>query len=310
MKLRKKLIMSCAALAACATTLVSSTFAWYTSNTDVSADGISGTTADVGSDLLLISDNGAVGTWSNKVTVADATAVATTMKPVQYAAGADNAVCTLTTWNSGSHEASDTQADATDYIRFDVCLKATDAVDVYLESFTLTQTKAPAESAILANAGGLEASSTVTTYTVDARRVLQMEIHQQVITDDVEGAESAALYELEDMVTAYADSIEGKSNINAHTYYNAVTGASIATDTPHSASLGLVTTGGTNFKVCTTPVGNDAAKQSYVRLTFTIFMNGWDLECFDACQDQGFTVALKFTCETTGKSLIQTKTVA
>ena len=45
MKLNKKLIMSCAALAACATTLVSSTYAWYTTNTEVTLDTVTGSTA-------------------------------------------------------------------------------------------------------------------------------------------------------------------------------------------------------------------------------------------------------------------------
>ena len=40
-KFGRKLFLSCAALAACATTLVSTTFAWYTSNTEVSAGSLS-----------------------------------------------------------------------------------------------------------------------------------------------------------------------------------------------------------------------------------------------------------------------------
>jgi len=56
MKLRNKLILSCAALAAVATTAVSTTYAWYTSNTEVHANGISATTKNAGSDLLMIAD--------------------------------------------------------------------------------------------------------------------------------------------------------------------------------------------------------------------------------------------------------------
>ena len=43
-KLGLKLGLSCAALAACATTLVSTTFAWYTSNDTVKAEKITGKT--------------------------------------------------------------------------------------------------------------------------------------------------------------------------------------------------------------------------------------------------------------------------
>ena len=51
-KLGLKLGLSCAALAACATTLVSTTFAWYTSNDSVKATGITGKTSEADGTLL------------------------------------------------------------------------------------------------------------------------------------------------------------------------------------------------------------------------------------------------------------------
>ena len=57
MKLRNKLILSCAALAAVATTAVSTTYAWYTSNVDVSASGITAKSASAADSTLLISKN-------------------------------------------------------------------------------------------------------------------------------------------------------------------------------------------------------------------------------------------------------------
>ncbi len=56
MKLRNKLILSCAALAAVATTAVSTTFAWYTSNTEVKVGTITADTKNSGADLLMIAD--------------------------------------------------------------------------------------------------------------------------------------------------------------------------------------------------------------------------------------------------------------
>ncbi len=56
MKLRNKLILSCAALAAVATTAVSTTFAWYTSNTEVRVGTITANTKNSGADLLMIAD--------------------------------------------------------------------------------------------------------------------------------------------------------------------------------------------------------------------------------------------------------------
>lgn len=56
MKLRNKLILSCAALAAVATTAVSTTFAWYTSNEKVTVGTITANTKNSGADLLMIAD--------------------------------------------------------------------------------------------------------------------------------------------------------------------------------------------------------------------------------------------------------------
>lgn len=65
MKLKSKLIMSGVALAACAATLTSTTYAWYTTNTEVQANNISGATADTGSASVFISGNGT--NWYNKL---------------------------------------------------------------------------------------------------------------------------------------------------------------------------------------------------------------------------------------------------
>ena len=58
MKLRNKLILSCAALAAVATTAVSTTYAWYTANDSVKATGINAQTSQTDDTLLLISKTG------------------------------------------------------------------------------------------------------------------------------------------------------------------------------------------------------------------------------------------------------------
>ena len=57
MKLKSKLIMSGVALAACAATLTSTTYAWYTTNTEVSATGISGAALESGASSIYISLN-------------------------------------------------------------------------------------------------------------------------------------------------------------------------------------------------------------------------------------------------------------
>ena len=97
MKLRNKLILSCAALAAVATTAVSTTYAWYTSNTEVSATGLTAKTDNNGADTLLISKTGGKGTWSSSIAFEEAAA---TLSPVEYTAGTSNAAGTYKAWNA------------------------------------------------------------------------------------------------------------------------------------------------------------------------------------------------------------------
>lgn len=65
MKLRNKLILSCAALAAVATTAVSTTYAWYTNNAEVTAKGVTGTTESQDQSVLMISKDDY--NWGSKV---------------------------------------------------------------------------------------------------------------------------------------------------------------------------------------------------------------------------------------------------
>ena len=81
MKLRNKLILSCAALAAVATTAVSTTFAWYTANDTVKANGITGKTSTQDATLLLISKTGKQGNWGASV---DINTSDVTLDPVTY----------------------------------------------------------------------------------------------------------------------------------------------------------------------------------------------------------------------------------
>ena len=81
MKLKGKLIMSAAALAACAATLTSTTYAWYTTNTEVSASGINGSSAASGDSSIFISTD--KENWSQQVDLSSVIANNSTLVPVQ-----------------------------------------------------------------------------------------------------------------------------------------------------------------------------------------------------------------------------------
>lgn len=310
MKLKGKLIMSAAALAACAATLTSTTYAWYTSNTEVKATGVKGTTAASGSELLLISDTGADGSWSNAITLSKEDVAGNInidgdqLMPVAHAANGE-----YKGWNS--NKVSDTDASNTDYLQFDLFFKATKELPVYVNGFTITNGNAAAlpSKDILANAGGLTASNTNKTYKVDVRRALKVETKSEVVTQGTASTPSYGQYNLSKLNT-YEDSLKGLSSYNAHEYFDAVTGNHIAdTVTGKSVTSTMISTtaGADNqWTLGTTPLAAEAGDATYLKVTFIVYLDGWDLACFDACQGQSISIALNFTCEADASGMLYT----
>lgn len=309
MKLKGKLIMSAAALAACAATLTSTTYAWYTSNTQVSADGVTGTTAASGSELLLISDTGKDGSWSNTVTLdsndqGNVNINGVNLMPVAHAAEGE-----YKGW-SGNAVSTD-PASSTNYLQFDLFFKATKALPVYVNGFTINnETGALPSKDILANAGGLTASDKQKIYTVDVRRALKVETKSEVVTKGTANTPSYGQYNLSKLNT-YEDSLKGLSSYNAHEYFNKVTGNTIETNvttTQSVASTEIKETGATEnqWTLGTTPKAAEAGDATYLKVTFIVYLDGWDLACFDACQGQSISIALNFTCEAGASGMLYT----
>ena len=309
MKLKGKLIMSAAALAACAATLTSTTYAWYTANTQVSADGVTGTTAASGSKLLLISDTGKDGSWSNTLTLAsketdpgNVNINGVNLMPVAHAANGE-----YKGWSGNAVSTSAASSD--DYLQFDLFFKATEALSVYVNGFTITNTKANAlpSKDILANAGGLTASDTNKTYTVDVRRALKVETKSEVVTNGEPSTTTYGQYNLSKL-NSYEDSLK-TSEYNAHEYFNEVTGNTIETNvttTQSVASTEIKSTGKTQWTLGTTPLATEAGEATYLKVTFIVYLDGWDKACFDACQGQSISIALKFTCDAAATGMLYT----
>lgn len=309
MKLKGKLIMSAAALAACAATLTSTTYAWYTSNTEVKATGVTGTTAASGSELLLISDTGADGSWSNAIALSKDDVAGNKnidgdqLMPVAHAAEGE-----YKGWDGSA--VSDTAASNTDYLQFDLFFKATKKLPVYVNGFTITNTtKALPSKDILANAGGLNASNTNKTYTVDVRRALKVETKSEVVNKGTASTTSYGQYNLSKLDT-YTDSLNSLSSYNAHTYFNTVTGNTIPTEVTTTQSVASTeikkNTGTTKWSLGETPVATEAGDATYLKVTFIVYLDGWDLACFDACQGQSISIALNFTCEADASGMLYT----
>jgi hypothetical protein len=304
-KLGLKLGLSCAALAACATTLVSTTFAWYTSNDSVKATGITGKTSDADDTLLLISKLGTKGSWGASVDLSKETA-GVVLDPLAYDASADK----YYGWNPDANAVSETAAEANktagSYISFVLYFKSGSGADlpVNIEEVTLTNTteSLPTKSVLAEGTGSTEA-----TYSIDMFRATNIATTvyatKEVKTGTPAVAEGTRIcYSLD----SYAGSDSYKDGeSNAHTYYNNVKSLGedgIATDKKSSE------TGQKDFKtdfaktgtnIGNTGEGGDASGlDNCLAVRFDIYLDGWDVACFDACRQQTFTLQMSFTSAT------------
>jgi hypothetical protein len=319
MKLRNKLILSCAALAAVATTAFSTTFAWYTANDSVKATGITGKTSDADDTLLLISKTGKQGTWGAKVAIDTDAAV---LEPVAYNStdkkyylwdGSNNAV-DATSEAAACHDAG----TSGQYISFVLYFKSGSSQDlnVNVDTITLTNTDAaalPAKTVLAAGTG-----STNTTYTINMFRALkfttivgngtEIASNSTAQAAEVPSTATRTTYKLDSLVAAGSDSYTttGTSASNAHTYYNNVKSltGSDAIDTSKDGSGETevdFTATGTGFGVNGFNVGHtgagaaaDGAVDNLLAVQFDIWLDGWDNACFDACRNQHFTLEMTF----------------
>lgn len=275
-KLTKKLLLSALALGLAVVTLTTTTFAWYTSSTTASATGGSSTSGTTSDSTLLISKDytgGDTGTWGKSVTFDN---LSSSLVPVQ--------------WKGSNFVTLDDKATAaTDYYQFTIYFKTTKTYDssvqnipVYLKTFKLTNTTPtlPSYDNLLGANNGVSGAPTEASYSVDTVRALDLLIDN--------GTKKA--YDLTGTQTYQTGKEKGFTDISladALGYYNASMGAT--EERPEEFDkLELV-----DFAVTTI----DAASGAYQvkSVTFTIFLNGWDKYCFDACKGQDFTLEMSFS---------------
>ena len=293
MKLKNKLVLSCVALAACATTMVSTTFAWYTSNTEVSATGAQGHTATTGTDTLLISPTGQAKSWTNTIKINISNPE---LRPLSFGTDGNGA-------GGKFHEIQaagtiNTEEAVGGIIEFSVYLKNTEAEtsNIYLKNLTITNEKAsglPEKNVLTAE--GLP-NVTGPTYTVDILRSTNVLIYSDVqTTGDLDGEDTIFKNPVQKLLldtTSYAspDSVNGKENIDAHKYYKAITGH----DAPFNNSNPLTGQNYVNVNGTVLNLGQ-ITKTQMMKVTVKLFVNGADLECFDAIQGQTLTLGINFS---------------
>lgn len=317
MKLKSKLIMSGVALAACAATLTSTTYAWYTTNTEVGATGISGATASVGTSSIFISKDGGT-TWAQSVTLtADDTTSGNfstaALVPLQY--GQKETTTGFFDLDGSTSGSGNTTLNFKLWVRTSAVSTEAGSIDLYLNKFivdsadittsdNLLQNRAPgASSTALADYGiytqltDLSGLSSVATYGVDASRALAM----YTTANYTGGTPVTGLYDLETSGTKKnsTGALQGDTEgLDALKYYNAVMGTTFSRT---AANNGVTASEQTALTHGVTEVAIAKLDQTGVEMTqieFKVFLDGWDKYCFDACKNSSISIELSFTTET------------
>lgn len=315
MKLRNKLILSCAALAAVATTAFSTTFAWYTANDSVKATGITGKTSNQDATLLLISKTAQVGKWGAAVEINSS---AVTLEPLEYNA-TDKAYYP---WVSAENDVDDTAVTggltgSDKYISFYLYFKSgsSQSLDVQIKTFNLRNTTgvtAQQTTPVLPTMSVLAEGTGATgnTYSVDMLKATNVVITIENGTEVGATADSPVVSASATRTAYSCDSIAAAgttgTGANAHTYYNNVkslTTDAIPTDKESSEAtlVDIQTLQTGNFKFAL-PTGAGAqaaaatpALDNILMVKFDIYLDGWDTYCFDAVRKQTFALDMEFT---------------
>jgi len=336
-KLMRKLVLSSFALGLAVITLSTTTFAWYTNNVDVTANGVLGESSTSGSALLMISQDTEKWGTTATVTTSNGNNGFDDMIPLQITVGHEATDHLFKAWDpaTGNVVSGDTTSSA--YLTFDLWFKvqAETDHDLYLTKMNFTNTtgvttsdtsiKLPTKDVLTGGHtyfGKLEDNSDLqsATYKVDILRTLMVATTSKAYTGDSNYAGSTTAtttykyFNPEALCEISEDSLTGRTGFSAHDYYNHVmekdmTATNIPT-TELEATQGAVAL--TKSAAAGAAKGTLAEKQklatipaasvtdptaNYVKVTFYIFINGWDLACFDAVQGQSFTLDLAFQSE-------------
>lgn len=338
-KLMRKLVLSSFALGLAVITLSTTTFAWYTSNTEVKANNIIGQSSTSGSDLLMITQKWDTTAqlpteWGTTVNVTlDDLKKPENMLPVCYTTPSSYDDTTIFVDQNGVDM-------TTGWIEFKLYFKLASAPTtpgvqekLYLSSLVLTnETKVdgildlPSKDVLSSGQSHIFGSAvTTSTYKVDVLRSLMVSYTsiqyvqseegglaiKQDGTNETTDSFKAGIWNPEKVAgsatraVGAGDSL-GNGNFNAHKYYNLVmedgkdltqtdkVDAGYTYDAPVLGAKG--SNGGTQLEICSLPSADSATNaNSYLEITFRIFINGWDLACFDACQGQKIQMNLGFT---------------
>lgn len=297
----RKLALSGVALAAAATTLGTSTFAWYVTNSKATVEGVQGTAkaGGLGNVLVAQADSSAAsghGEFMQDITLntGNITQTNTTnglipalpvssydSDNVSTSVSAATKIDANTTWVNNKGAAITT---GTPYIQFDLWVLSTDATTINF-SYSVENTT---QSSTLVNQiayaatnvpSGVTQGQTFNVNIVDALRMSFTQDNNDTSTIlDVLGSASSVTY---GSASGTVTSDNFKTGGNANSYYTAVLGDS-----------DIVTESTTALSQTSTSI--TVTKNTETKLSFYIWLEGSDAQCFDSCSGQSFVFHFAF----------------
>ena len=316
-QLTRKLFLSICTLAICAVTLVSTTFAWYTTNTQVEANGVQGTASTSGDASIYVSLNDTdwaqtldlTGLIAGEVAGKNGAKVKTGTSLVPLQLKNDGYFYNL------ADSKDESPLSVVTFTLYFKTAKTDQQVNLYIENILLDnpdndlpefdnllyvtddETDGQPKPVV-----GLDRDNSK--YTVDIVKALGMVTSMSTKTYSVpntngEGNVQKTIdaitnnLDLQNVATINATNddhgfVEG-ATANALNYYNEVMKATEKDDTGIELK-DIILTNGKRTHIATLPENGES-----VAVTFTIYINGWDEYCYDAVKGQTFNINFKFT---------------
>ena len=269
-----------ASAAALAATLSTSTYAWYVSNKQANVNGGTGATGSAGSDgSVLVSWTGDADTYYKEIAWADdSDKIANDLSPVSFDGTGWYGITTTGTKPADAYTVTPGSGNIP-AIRFDVWVKTGNGATV-TPTLTITTTKQNANNGQIAYvATGLPTAKLTSAGVVDATSGTVPSMGSTFLVDA-----KYALY-AQQIVTGVATpsylAVDGTDlGGSAHSYYTAVTSNTPWVVAPQTAA-GLDT-------IATTA-------NTGVKVTYTIYLDGGDLQCFNSCAGWNIAFNLQFS---------------
>ena len=284
--LTRKLALSAAAMGVAALSVTTTTYAWFTSNSEATATAVKASTVDAGEGNILLSLD--AKNWGKTATLPDKSSVK--LAPVQYGTGE------TTTGYYGLNGTKDLSGNTISYELFvqvsNVAAGSTISMNLSNFEFSAKQTQK-----LLASAGTDDPAGTKVTVGLDD--VLAMRVENVALPNDAIIPTGLTASEVAANNKHYRYLTENSSGADALEYYNNLLGEHLTrpasgefATTYESTALCTVTTGESssttyNDITCLTLASDKRDAVFGIKLTF--YIDGWDYQCFNAVAGTSIT---------------------